>query len=110
MITLGNILAGIGLTLFLKLMCMAHSRYGGYRRLDTEEYLSKMARIKHCSVYDLFLLAAREWRIDRSHVEADFTKYLFEDHIPYYVVDLVRRNRTELDNSPDLPLLMGRMF
>ena len=110
MLNMTNILAGVGLALLLKLLCSAKAKFGGGQGLTTEDYLAKMARIKNCSVYDLFHKAAREWRVTRSKVEVDFKNYLLSQDIPYYVKDLVRKNKTELDESPDLPLLMCRMY
>jgi hypothetical protein len=64
-----------------------------------------MARINECSVYDLFFLASKQWNISKTQVEADFTDFILRGHFPFYVNDLIRRNRQALDQAKDLPLL-----
>jgi len=90
------------LRLLLPLIKKEHS----IRRLTTDEYLSKMARICDCSVYDLFRLAAGQWQVTRPQVDEDFKAYITEEAIPYYVNDLIRRHKRSLDETKDVPLFL----
>jgi len=63
--------------------------------LSEEAYLPLMARQKECSEYDIFGLACEDWRISKTRMEIDFKHYLKQGHLPYYVKDYVRRNRSD---------------
>jgi len=63
--------------------------------LTDEEILSYFARSKAISEYDVFALAAPNWSVNPTQVEADFKAYLQEGILPHYVRDFVRRLRKE---------------
>ena len=63
--------------------------------LTDEEFLSYFAKSKAISEFDVFNLAAPNWSVDPSHVEADFKVYLQGGVLPHYVRDFIRRIRTD---------------
>jgi hypothetical protein len=64
------------------------------RHIGDEEYLASMAKSMNCSEYDLFLVAAKKWRVSISQIEDDFKRYLIDGILPHYVRDFVRKNRS----------------
>jgi hypothetical protein len=68
------------------------------------ETLFRLARLTESSEYEQFRRAARLWGIADRRVETDFKRYLFEDRVPPYVRDYLRRAREalpELRKQPD---------
>jgi hypothetical protein len=60
--------------------------------ISNDEYLTSLAKIRQCSVYDLFCCSAADWRFSNSKIETDFNVYLKTGQIPQYVVTYVRQN------------------
>ena len=60
--------------------------------ISNDEYLASLARVRQCSVYDLFRFSGVDWRFSNSKVETDFKAYLKTGHIPHYVVNYVKQN------------------
>ena len=60
--------------------------------ISNDEYLASLARVRQCSVYDLFRISGVNWRFSNSKVETDFKAYLKTGHIPHYVVNYVKQN------------------
>jgi hypothetical protein len=60
--------------------------------ISNDEYLACLARVRQCSVYDLFRCSGVDWRFSNSKIEADFNSYLKTEHIPHYVVNYVKQN------------------
>jgi hypothetical protein len=60
--------------------------------ISNDEYLTSLAIVRHCSVYDLFHCSGVDWRFSGSKIEADFNGYLKTGHIPQYVVNYVKQN------------------
>jgi hypothetical protein len=60
--------------------------------ISNDEYLTSLAIVRQCSVYDLFQSSGVDWRFSNSKIETDFKAYLNTGHIPQYVVDYVRQN------------------
>lgn len=60
--------------------------------ITNDEFLSSLAIIRQCSVYDLFRTSGVEWRFSNSKIESDFQSYLKSGHIPHYVVNYVKQN------------------
>ena len=60
--------------------------------ISNDEYLASLARVRQCSVYDLFRLSGVDWRFSNSKVETDFKAYLRTGHIPQYVVNYAKQN------------------
>ena len=64
------------------------------RLISDEEYLASVATGMNCSEYDLFLVAAKKWRVSILQIEDDFKRYLIDGILPHYVRDFVRKNRS----------------
>jgi len=60
--------------------------------ISNDEYLASLARVRQCSVYDLFRFSGVDWRFSNSKIETDFNAYLKTGHIPQYVVNYVKQN------------------
>jgi hypothetical protein len=60
--------------------------------ISNDEYLASLARVRQCSVYDLFRLSGVDWRFSNSKTETDFKAYLRTGHIPQYVVNYAKQN------------------
>lgn len=60
--------------------------------ISNDEFLSSLARVRQCSVYDLFVHSGREWKFSRSKAEIDFEAYIRSGHIPPYVVRYVKQH------------------
>lgn len=62
-----------------------------YISISDLDLLYNMARMKSCSEYDIFVMAAEVWRFSKRKIESDFKEYLISQHIPHYVKDFVRK-------------------
>ncbi|MGE5255669.1 MAG: hypothetical protein ACM3KE_03305 [Hyphomicrobiales bacterium] len=60
--------------------------------ISNDEFLTSLAIVRQCSVYDLFQCAGVDWRFSNSKIETDFKAYLKTGHIPQYVVAYVKQN------------------
>jgi hypothetical protein len=60
--------------------------------ISNDEYLSSLAQVRQCSVYDLFRSSAADWRFSSFKIESDFEGYLKTGHIPQYVVKYAQQN------------------
>ena len=60
--------------------------------ISNDEYLASLARVRQCSVYDLFRLSGVDWRFSNSKIETDFKAYLKTGQIPQYVINYVKQN------------------
>jgi hypothetical protein len=69
-----------------------NNRYSKQAFISNDEYLSSLAIIRQCSVYDLFVRSGVDWRFSSSKIESDFKSYLECGHIPHYVVSYVKQN------------------
>jgi hypothetical protein len=92
---------------YLVLIHRASRKESQPRELSEAELLAKFARIGPHSEYGLFLLAAKQWRISRQQVEADFRTYLLEESIPYYVNSYLRKRSQEEGNHFRPPFTAG---
>jgi hypothetical protein len=75
--------------------------------MSDEECLLRLARKQGCSEYDIFFQATGSWNIDKRRVEDDFNRYLTAGHMPYYVRDYIRRNRSQVDRNAMEPFVSG---
>jgi hypothetical protein len=60
--------------------------------ISNDEYLSSLATVRQCSVYDLFRFAGVDWRFSNSKIESDFKAYLKTGQIPQYVINYAKQN------------------
>jgi hypothetical protein len=64
---------------------------------QTEDYVFKTARLFARSEFDVFCEAAEDWPVSRADIEADFKRYLENQHTPCYVNAFVRQHKDQLD-------------
>jgi hypothetical protein len=64
---------------------------------EVEDYVFKTARLFARSEYDVFCKAAENWPVSRADIEADFKRYLENQHTPCYVNAFVRQHKEQLD-------------
>ena len=62
-----------------------------------DDYLLKITRVTGISAHDTFRLSADEWQIPDDRMEQDFTIYLATQKTPYYVKDIIRKSRKQID-------------
>ena len=65
--------------------------------ITMDDYLLKITRVTGISAYDTFRMSAEEWHIPTDRMEQDFTIYLATQKIPYYVKDVIRKSRKQID-------------
>lgn len=78
--------------LYFAALSYLNNRHARTAFISNDEYLSSLAMVRRCSVYDLFQCSAEEWRFSSSKIESDFRSYLKTGHIPHYVVNYVKQN------------------
>jgi hypothetical protein len=60
--------------------------------ISNDEYLSSLAMVRRCSVYELFHYSGVDWKFSNSKIETDFSDYLKTGHIPHYVANYAKQN------------------
>lgn len=63
----------------------------------TEDYVFKTARLFAHSEFDVFCKAAEQWPVSPADIEADFKRYLNDQHTPCYVNAFIRQHKDQLD-------------
>ena len=66
---------------------------------DLANALHKIALESGRTEYELFVIAAEEWSITEAQIDEDFKNYMGANVLPYYVMDLVRKNNDRIDES-----------
>ncbi len=61
--------------------------------------LHKIALDSGQTEYELFVIAAEEWSITKAQIDKDFKNYMAANVLPYYVMDLVRKNNDRINES-----------
>ncbi len=61
--------------------------------------LHKIALESGRTEYELFVIAAKEWSITEAQIDKDFKNYMGANVLPYYVMDLVRKNNDRINES-----------
>ena len=61
--------------------------------------LHKIALESGQTEYELFVIAAEEWSITEAQIDKDFKNYMGANVLPYYVMDLVRKNNDRINES-----------
>jgi hypothetical protein len=69
-----------------------NNRHSRTAFISNDEFLTSLAMVRQCSVYELFQSSGVEWRFSNSKIETDFKSYLKTGHIPHYVVNYVKQN------------------
>ncbi|MBW2431371.1 MAG: hypothetical protein JRF56_20635 [Deltaproteobacteria bacterium] len=60
-------------------------------------HLCKISRMTGHSEYDIFCKSAEDWPISDDRINRDFKKYLYDQSLPFYVNDFVRKNHNNLE-------------
>ena len=81
---------------YFQLLRYLDRRYARKKPFTDQEYLMNLARFMKCSEYDIFIEAAKPWKVSNQHVVDDFKKYLLAEQIPYYVTDFIRKVGKEI--------------
>jgi len=96
-----NLLCVIGLTLFASMLYQAFLRQPDKSSEDQpvsmEYYVFKIARVTSNSEYDVFCKSAENWPISKAKIDQDFKRYLYNQEVPHYVNDFVRKNKKHID-------------
>jgi len=100
-ISLEMILYPLGVLLYFQLMRYLERRFSEKRGVTDEEWLWIAARDCHCSEYDIFHMAAKEWHIPSQRIEGDFKSYLVDFLMPYYVKDFIRKYKDRAPSESD---------
>ena len=67
------------------------------RPVTIGDQLYKIARVTGKSEYDVFCKSAESWPINEEKIERDFSVYLSDRTVPYYVIDFIRKNKKHID-------------
>ena len=67
--------------------------------IDSGSALHKISLESGQTEYELFVIAAEEWSITEAQIDRDFNNYMGASVLPYYVMDLVRKNNDRIDES-----------
>ncbi|QTA84023.1 hypothetical protein [Desulfonema magnum] len=78
---------------FLCVLLIKFISKGQKQPFSDHAYISKMAKKRGCSEFDIFFLSAEEWHISKKRIECDFKEYLLYENVPYYVKDFVRKTK-----------------
>ncbi len=81
---------------YFQLMRYMDMRWSKSRPLTEEELLTRWAKLRGKSEYEVFFWAAESWRTTKTQVEADFRQYLLHGQLPYYVKDYLRKTKGEI--------------
>ena len=65
----------------------------------SENSLHKISLESGRTEYELFVIAAEEWSITEAQIDEDFKIYMAANVLPYYVMDLVRKNKDRINKS-----------
>ena len=98
-----KLIGGIGALLLLGyLLVICYKKYMMDSKADSvvlANALHKIALESGRTEYELFVIAAEEWSITEAQIDKDFRNYMGANVLPYYVMDLVRKNNDCIDES-----------
>jgi hypothetical protein len=66
---------------------------------DSGNALHKISLESGRTEYELFVIAAKEWSITETQIDEDFKNYMGANVLPYYVMDLVRKDNDRINKS-----------
>ena len=67
--------------------------------VDSGNALHKISLESGRTEYELFVIAAKDWSITEAQIDEDFKNYMAANVLPYYVMNLVRKNNDHIDES-----------
>jgi len=85
--------------LYVLALLFYEKHFASRTALTDEERLSRLARKRCCSEYDLFLESAQTWRFSKQKIDADFKSYLIDGFLPHYIRAFVRKHQNEIDTA-----------
>ena len=98
-----KLIGGIGALLLLGyLLVICYKKYMMDSKSDSvvlANALHKIALESGRTEYELFVIAAEEWSITEAQIDKDFKNYMAANVLPYYVMDLVRKNNDRIIES-----------
>jgi hypothetical protein len=100
-----KLIAGIcGLLLLGYLFVYCYQKYmmdAKSDSVDSGNALHKISLESGQTEYELFVIAAEEWSwsITKAQIDEDFKNYMAANVLPYYVMDLVRKNKDRINES-----------
>ena len=98
-----KLIGGIGALLLLGyLLVICYKKYMMDSKADSvvlANALHKIALESGQTEYELFVIAAEEWSITEAQIDEDFKNYMAANVLPYYVMDLVRKNNDGINKS-----------
>jgi len=95
---------GVGYLMLIQYLAKKEARP---RKLTEAELLVKLARIGPHTEYEIFNMAAGDWRVAPQQVEDDFKAYLKEGIIPYYVNAYLRQKGQKIGRTYRPPFTLG---
>jgi hypothetical protein len=90
------------------LLLIGHMFWAVYRKFKKDNQFSRNAMevILHSisletgwTEYELFRLSAKGWSVSGARIDEDFKRYMAHQVVPYYVMDFVRKNHENIDES-----------
>jgi hypothetical protein len=98
-----KLIGGIGAFLLLGyLLVICYKKYMMDAKAESvvlANALHKIALESGQTEYELFVIAAEEWSITDAQIDKDFKNYMAANVLPYYVMDLVRKNNDRINKS-----------
>ena len=98
-----KLIAGIcGLLLVGYLLRVCYLKFMKDSRADSVDLANALHKITLESgrtEYELFAIAAESWSITEAQIDEDFKNYMAANVLPYYVVDLIRKNNERINES-----------
>ncbi len=88
-------IAVIAVVIFFETLRRLERHWERKRPVSDEEYLTRMARHRRTSEFELFHISSKQWQVPPSAIETDFNHYLTTGHMPHYVRDYVRKARAK---------------
>ena len=98
-----NLFAGVCV-----LLLVGHMFWAFYRKFKKDNQVDRNApwSLLHAisletgwTEYDLFRISADGWSVSGARIDEDFKRYMAHQVLPYYVMDFVRKNYENIDES-----------
>jgi hypothetical protein len=84
------------------LLVICYQKYMMDSKADSSDLANALHKISlefGRTEYELFVIAAEEWSITEAQIDEDFKNYMAANVLPYYVMDLVRKNNDRINKS-----------
>jgi hypothetical protein len=90
------------------LLLMGHLFWTFYRKFKKDNQVSRNAMESLLfaisletgrTEYELFRISAEGWSVSGARIDEDFKRYMAHQVLPYYVMDFVRKNHENIDDS-----------